>query len=372
MKSSIRDAGSDAAAEEIITLHQHQSRTRPLAIAAFAPVALLPNEEVLMVSPASSPSDTLVGDRITQPRTQRQARHQQSLVADIFLLPYVVFLLLFGLLPGIFALILSFSSFENGTPDYFAAGWHNFVLAFTDFRFGSALTNIFQFLIISVPLGIIGVVVLALLLHARTGWFADVMRTIYFLPGAVAGPTSVLIALFIFDPQVSPFRFLLSALGYQQLVDVIQPGHLPLLFTLLGFFAGAGGWIAILYGGLKGIPIEIMEAATIDGANAWQTALFIKLPSIRQYVIYLFIITLAGNIQLFTEPQLIGASFSYVGISTISQTWSPNQLGYFFAFTDGNFGAAAAISLLMVAVGLLGALLVIRLTGFFRTDVSAD
>ncbi len=92
----------------------------------------------------------------------------------------------------------------------------------------------------------------------------------------------------------------------------------------------------------------------------------------RQYVIYLFIITLAGNIQLFTEPQLIGASFSYVGISTISQTWSPNQLGYFFAFTDGNFGAAAAISLLMVAVGLLGALLVIRLTGFFRTDVSAD
>ncbi len=108
MKSSIRDAGSDAAAEEIITLHQHQSRTRPLAIAAFAPVALLPNEEVLMVSPASSPSDTLVGDRITQPRTQRQARHQQSLVADIFLLPYVVFLLLFGLLPGIFALILSF------------------------------------------------------------------------------------------------------------------------------------------------------------------------------------------------------------------------------------------------------------------------
>jgi multiple sugar transport system permease protein len=182
----------------------------------------------------------------------------------------------------------------------------------------------------------------------------------------------VLIALFVFDPQVSPFRGLLNAFGYQQLVDVIQPGHLPLLFTLLGFFAGAGGWIAILYGGLKGIPTEIIESAKIDGASAWQTAFHIKLPAIRRYVIYLFIVTFAGNIQLFTEPQLIGASFSYVGIATISPTWSPNQLGYFFAFTDGNFGAAAAMSLLMVAVGLAGAILVIRLTGFFSTDVSPE
>lgn len=323
-----------------------------------------------MVAPASSPPDVPTGRSLRHTRTLQRSQRTRALVADLFLLPYLVFLLVFGLLPGIFALILSLSSFENGTPNYFAAGLHNFVLVFTDFRFGSALGNIAQFLIISVPLGIIGVVVLALLLHARTGWFADLMRTIYFLPGSVAGPASVLIALFVLDPQVSPFRSLLNAFGYQQLVDVIQPGHLPLLFTLLGFFAGAGGWIAIFYGALKGISTELLEAATIDGANAWQTALYIKLPTIQRYVIYLFIITFAGNIQLFTEPQLIGAAFSFVGIATISPTWSPNQLGYFFAFTDGNFGAAAAMSLLMVSVGLAGAILVIRLTGFFSTDVS--
>jgi multiple sugar transport system permease protein len=325
-----------------------------------------------MASPVSSAPDMPAKRSPRSPQTLRQAHRRHRLAADLFLLPYLVFLGVFGLLPGIFALIMSFSSFEEGTPNYFAAGFQNFVLVFTDFRFVPALVNIFQFLIISVPFGIVGVVTLALLLHSRMGWFADLMRTIYFLPGAVAGPTSVLIALFVFDPQVSPFRSLLSAFGYQQLVDVIQPGHLPLLFTLLGFFAGAGGWIAILYGGLKGIPTEITEAARIDGANAWQTALYVKLPTIRRYIIYLFIITFAGNIQLFTEPQLIGASFSYVGIATISPTWSPNQLGYFFAFTNGNFGAAAVISLLMVAVGLAGAILVIRLTGFFRTDVSPD
>ena len=154
-------------------------------------------------------------------------------------------------------------------------------------------------------------------------------------------------------------------------MDVIQPGHIPVLFTLMGFFVGAGGWIAIFYGGLQGISHELLEAAVIDGANGWQMAVWVKLPLIRRYVIYLFILTFAGNIQIFTEPQIISVSFSLFGFSTISQYWSPNQLSYYFAFNTGNFGAAAAISLLMVAIGLAGATLIIRATGFFRTDAAA-
>jgi multiple sugar transport system permease protein len=291
--------------------------------------------------------------------------------ADLFVLPYVLFLLAFGIVPGIYALILSFANFSNGTPQYFAEGLQNYVIAFHDFRFASAFADMLQFLVISVPFGIIGVTFIALLLHLRTGWFANVMRTIYFIPGAATGATSVLIALFMLDPEVSPFRGLLTALHMDQIIVVIQPSHLPLIFTLLGFFVGAGGWIAIFYGGLNGISTDVLEAATIDGANAWQTTLYIKLPLIRRYVIYLAILTFALNIQIFTEPQIIASSFSFSGIGTISPTWSPNQLAYYFAFTEGNFGAAAAISLLMVALGLGGALLIIRATGFFRTDAVA-
>jgi multiple sugar transport system permease protein len=303
-------------------------------------------------------------------RARSGVRRWLPTAADFFVLPYVLFLLAFGILPGLFALILSFANFANGTPQYFAEGLQNYLIAFHDFRFGTAFANMFGFLIISVPFGVIGVTSIALLLNMRTGWFTSAMRTIYFLPGAVAGPASVLIFLFMLDPTVSPFRGLLTALHMDQTVSVIQPGHLPVLFTLLGFFVGAGGWIVIFYGGLKGISTDVLEAAAIDGANAWQTALYIKLPLIRRYVIYLAMLTFAGNVQIFTEPQLIAASFSYAGISTISPTWSPNELAYYFAFTEGNFGAAAAISLLMVAIGLAGALLIIRATGFFRTDAA--
>ncbi len=292
--------------------------------------------------------------------------------ADVFVFPYVLFLLAFGILPGVFALILSFASFPTGTPIYFAAGLQNYATAFHDFRFVPAFENIFHFLIISVPFGVIGVTSIALLLHVRNGWFASSMRTLYFVPGALAGPASVLLALFMTDPQVSPFRGIFLAFHWDQIIDVIQPSHLPMLFTLLGFSVGAGGWIAILYGGLKGISVDMLEAASIDGANAWQTALFIKLPMISRYVIYLAILTFALNIQLFTEPQLIASSFSFYGVGTISPTWSPNQLSYYFAFNLGNFGEAAAVSLLMVAIGLAGALVIIRATGFFRTDAAAD
>jgi multiple sugar transport system permease protein len=291
--------------------------------------------------------------------------------ADLFVLPYALLLLVFGVLPGLYALILTFAAFPNGTPQYFAAGLQNYETAFRDFRFASAFGNMFVFLLVSVPFGVIGVTAIALLLHLRSGWFTNAMRTIYFLPGAVAGPTSVLIALFMLDPEVSPFRALLHAFHMNQTVDVIQPSHLPVVFTLLGFFVGAGGWIAIFYGGLNGISTDLLDAAAIDGASAWQTALYIKFPLIRRYVVYLAILTFAGNVQIFTEPQIISSSFSLAGIPTVSPTWSPNQLAYWFAFNNGNFGAAAVISLLMVGIGLAGALAIIRLTGFFRTDAAA-
>lgn len=286
--------------------------------------------------------------------------------AQLFVLPYVILLLAFGVGPGLYAFVISFAKFVEGRPQLFAAGLSNYTTAFSDFRFVPAFQNVGSFLLISLPFGVIGVVLISLLLHARNDGFGTVMRTIYFVPGAVAGPTAVLLAIFIFDPNISPFQGLLRSLGFNVVSDVIIPERLPLLFTLLGFFAGAGGWIAIFYGALNNISHEVLEAATMDGCSAWQTAWHIKQPLIRPYIAYMLILTFAGNVQLFAEPQLIGAA----GAAPIAPTWSPNQLGYEFAFGLGNFGASAAISLLMLLIGLLGAILILRATTIFRTDVA--
>jgi multiple sugar transport system permease protein len=303
-----------------------------------------------------------------KPRFPGFSDWRRHLTAYLFVLPYVLFMLAFGLGPGLYALVLSFANFSTGVARYFAAGFGNYLAVFKDFRFNFTAGNIAEFLVISVPLGIAMVVVLAILLQMRPGPLSTALRTLYFISGAVTGPVLVLVVIFMLDPSISPFQALLKGMGFQLTNDVIYAGSLPVIFTLMGFFSGAGMWIAIQYGALEGISTEVIEAATIDGANAWQKALYIKLPLIRPYIIYQFILIFAGNVQLFVEPQILGGGNNLGVGGNVPTVWSPNQLAYNFAFERGNFGAASALSLVLLAIGLGAAYMIIRWTGFFNIE----
>ena len=306
---------------------------------------------------------------LNKPRFASFSRwRRRHLTAYLLVLPYVLVMLAFGLGPGLYALLLSFADFSTGVPSYFAAGFSNYLAVFEDFRFTFTMGNIAEFLVISVPLGIAMVVILAILLQMRPGPSSTALRTLYFIGGAVTGPVLVLLAIFMLDPSISPFQDLLKGMGFNLLNDVIYPGSLPVIFTLMGFFVGAGLWIAIYYGALEAIPKEVIEAATIDGCDAWQKAWLIKFPLIRPYVIYQFIVIFALNVQLFVEPQILGGGNNLGVGGNVPAVWSPNQLAYNFAFEMGNFGAASALSLMLLAIGLGSAYLIIRWTGFFNIE----
>jgi len=306
---------------------------------------------------------------LNKPRFASFSRwRRRHLTAYLLVLPYVLVMLAFGLGPGLYALLLSFADFSTGLPSYFAAGFSNYLAVFEDFRFSFTMGNIAEFLVISVPLGIAMVVILAILLQMRPGPSSTALRTLYFIGGAVTGPVLVLLAIFMLDPSISPFQDLLKGMGFNLLNDVIYPGSLPVIFTLMGFFVGAGLWIAIYYGALEAIPKEVIEAATIDGCDAWQKAWLIKFPLIRPYVIYQFIVIFALNVQLFVEPQILGGGNNLGVGGNVPAVWSPNQLAYNFAFEMGNFGAASALSLMLLAIGLGSAYLIIRWTGFFNIE----
>ena len=283
----------------------------------------------------------------------------------VLALPYIVFMAIFGIGPALYALLMSFSKFSAGVPQYWAAGLDNYSLAFGDSRFFQVFGNLLEFLIVSVPLGIGLVVLLALLLDMRPGRSSSMLRLLYFIPGAVTGPALVLLVICILDPTISPFGPLFNFVGTMNFDGLVFPGSLPFVFTLMGFFSGAGMWIAIQHGGLQGISAEVIEAAELDGCNAWQKALYIKLPYMRPYIVYQTILIFALNVQLFVEPQLLTSTWVQ---ANVPPQWAPNQLAYSYAFDVGNFGAAAALSLLMVAIGLVGAVVMIRLTGFFKLE----
>lgn len=277
-----------------------------------------------------------------------------------FVLPYLPFLIVFGIAPTIYALDLAFTNVGGGW-----VGFHNFVRTYQDFRFVPAFKHILVYTVVWLGALVVFVVGLALLLHGRANRVSASFRFLFYMPGALAGAAAVVIWLFMLDPVVSPASFLLrDVFGAHIFAQSIAPGNLPYVFAMIAFWTGAGGWIVVMYGALNTIPQDLEEAARIDGAGPFQIAFRLKLPLIRKWIAYMVILSFATGTQLFVEPEIV----QHASFGLVPDTWSVNQLAYQLAFRYGDFNAAAAIAVDLLLIGLVGAVLIVTRTGLFRTD----
>ncbi|WP_179382172.1 carbohydrate ABC transporter permease [Streptomyces sp. SA15] len=292
-------------------------------------------------------------------RGGRSARNPVGRAGYVFVSGYVLLLLAFGVLPTCYAVWLALSNSRNQL-----VGIGNFTRTFTDYRFGPAFLHIGLYLVVWLASLMILVVLLSLMLHGRMRRTSTSLRFLFYLPGALAGVASVLLFLILLDPAASPVGWLLKGFGWNTLAEVNAPGHLPVLFTVIAFWTGAGGWIVVMYGALNSIPDEILEAARIDGASTLQIALRIQIPMITKWIAYMLILAFAAGTQLFVEPQLV----SLASWGMIPDSWSPNQLSYQYAFQAGDFNGAAALSVDLLILGLACAALVVFRTGLFDRD----
>lgn len=278
-----------------------------------------------------------------RPRTGASA---QAFAAYVFSSGYVLLLLVFGVLPMVYALYLSFT--KSGQ----FVGLDNYVKAVGDFRFLPAVQHVAAFLVIWVVTLTVLVTLLALIVNAvRVRWLSTTTRFLFFIPGAFAGAASVMLWLFLLNPSVSPVSFVLKWFGYTNFVQAIDLNNLPLIFTVIAFWTGAGAWIIIMYAALHNISNEIMEAARCDGAGAIKTAWYIQLPLIRKWIAYMVVISVAVGTQLFAEPKILAQASR----NQIPKHYSLNQLAYVTAFgpqADFNSSAAISMMLLVVAAGL--------------------
>lgn len=273
---------------------------------------------------------------------------------------YVVLLLAFGVGPMLYALYLAF------TKAGVFVGLANFVKVFGDFRFLPAVLHVAAFVAIWLVTLILLVVVLALVVHSvRVRWLSSTSRFLFYIPGALAGSASVMLWLFLLDPSVSPVAGVLNQFGFTSFIQTVALDNLPVVFTVVAFWTGAGGWIIIMYGALNTISSDVMEAARIDGAGPLKTAWYIQIPLLRKWIAYMAVISLAVGSQLFVEPKIL----SLASRGVVPKDYSLNQLAYVFAFgpqADFNGSAAISILLLVVAMGL-AAFFVFR-GGLFERD----
>jgi multiple sugar transport system permease protein len=294
------------------------------------------------------------------PAPTTRPRRRRRWAGLSFVLPYLPLLVVFGILPMVYAFELAFTTGGGAW-----AGFGNFTKTFTDYRFLPAFRHILLYTTVWLTSLVVIVVALALLLHGRASRASSAFRFVYYIPGALAGAASVLVWLFMLDPSVSPGSFLVKhVLGAHHNVESIAPGNLQFIFAMIAYWTGAGGWVVVMYGALNTIPSELEEAARVDGAGPVTIALRLKLPLIRRWIAYMAILSFATGTQLFVEPQLVNQA----SLGLVPDTWSSNQLAYQMAFRYADFNAAAAISVDLLAIGLLAAVLVITRTGLFRAE----
>ncbi len=288
-------------------------------------------------------------------------KHRAKLMGRIngmlMFLPYLVLLVMFAIVPIVMAASVSMEKSMTNPDGLFG----NYLFVLQDFRFLPAVINVSLFLLIYLPAMLIVVAGLSLLLDSIQSRYTVPLRLAYLVPAGITGSVAILVWYFMLEPTYSPFAPIFAEFGWTQGTDIFNASNLIYIFALMTFFTGAGNWIVIQYGSLQSIPDDVLEAARIDGANAFQIAFQIKLPLIRKYLIYMLILVMAAGLQIFVEPYLISSSV-YPGIA---KDWSLNQLGYTLAFLGSNLGAATALSLMLLLVMVVLALIVIFRTDFF-------
>lgn len=267
----------------------------------------------------------------------------QGRIGLVFVSLYAVFLLAFGVLPSLYAIFLAFT--KRGA----FVGLDNFVKVFKDYRFLPAVEHVGLYLLVWLVSLVVLVVLLAVIVHAiGVRWLSTGMRFVYYVPGALAGASSVMLWLFVLDPTVSPVALLLHGLGLNSFVETVQADRLPVTLAVIAFWTGAGGWVLVMYGALNNISRDVIEAARVDGAGPVRTAWFIQIPLLRKWISYMVILSFAGGTQLFVEPRVL----SQASRGVVSQDYSLNQLAFLYAFKQSDFNGSAAISLVLLVVSL--------------------
>jgi len=229
------------------------------------------------------------------PERRRWRVSEQTRWAFIFLLPWLIGTLIFTLGPMLATLALSFTKYNVIKPPTFI-GIDNYQHLLTDRRIPLALGNTAFYAFLHVP----GVILISLLLSMmllRVGRLSGFFRTVFYLPSITpAVATGALFLLLLAGSGlVNRTLGLVGINGPNWLTDPewVKPGIVMMsLWTL-------GSTVVIYFAALKNVPLELYEAARIDGANAWQSFRNITLPFISGAIFFTVIVNTIAALQVF-------------------------------------------------------------------------
>lgn len=260
-----------------------------------------------------------------------KTKKRREIVPYLFIVPWIIGFLVFTIGPLIFSLIMSFFDWPViGTPTFVGVG--NYIEMFTkDKQVIKSLLISIRYAIIFVPLNMSIALFLAMLISQPLKG-VKIFRTIYYIPTVISGVAISIIWGWILNSKYGILNYLLSFLGIEGPQWLVDPQWAILAVVIASAF-GVGSMMLIFYTNIKGIPIDLYEAASLDGASTARQFFSITLPIITPTILFNLITSIIGAFQQVTLVMLLTAggpmkSTYFYGLMTYNNAFAHHKLGY--------------------------------------------
>ncbi|MEO5687999.1 MAG: sugar ABC transporter permease [Burkholderiaceae bacterium] len=271
----------------------------------------------------------------------------------VFISPFLVLFVVFGIFPLCFSLYLAFQSWEptGGLRAMEFVGLANFTFALQDEWFWKSLKNTLWLAIASgVPQHLVALP-LAAFIHTSFKRLRDGVIAVYFLPYITSTVAIAIMFYSLFSKDYGMINAALAqAFGMTHVDWLTNAQHIKPAIAFIVFWRYVGFNTVLYLAAMQTIPGDLYEAATLDGARRLKQFFYITLPSIKPMIFFGVTLSVIGGLQLFEEP------FILTGGKGGPQQAAMTSAVYLFreAFDFNDFGGASAMSwLLFVVVALL-------------------
>jgi len=228
----------------------------------------------------------------------------------LFISLWIIGFFAFTLYPMVASLYYSFTEYHiKRASEWIGLG--NYAALFRDPLFWKSLSNTAYMVAIGVPLSLFVSFVCALLLNIKVRG-QSIYRVVYFLPSIVPTVASTLLWLWILNPNSGLLNTLLGEIGIRGPNWTRDPAWSKPALILLGLW-GVGNTIIIYLSGLQDVPVSLIEAAELDGANRWQRLWAITIPLVSPITLFNLIIGVIATFQYFAQAYVLSAGVSPVG-----------------------------------------------------------
>ncbi|MVA75262.1 ABC transporter permease subunit [Auraticoccus sp. F435] len=303
----------------------------------------------------SSATTSALGAATAEPVARSRTRGHRSLTHPtrtgvVLVGPAVAFVSVFVLLPLLFAVVISLTNWPLiGTVEWI--GLENYTRALGDAGFARAIGyTLLYTAIVTAPIFLLGYFMAVLVRARRRGVTA--LRTILFLPYVVGLSTLSFMLVLEAQPGSGAVNLVLARLGLTdgQTAWLVDGNLATGLISALVIWAVPGLTMMLLMSAMQGIPSEVYESASLDGAGWWSQELLITVPLLRRTIAMCLIISVIGSFLAFTQFYVLTKGGPGSATTTVV------QYIYNRAFIQLQLGSATALSiLLVVVVGLVTA-----------------